>query len=116
MSLISRMRRQTAVLWSQGDLTPDNFGRPQVIAPVEIKCRWEDKREEFISFAGERDMSQSLVYVDRELKNGDILLLGTLSGVTDPVTPKNNAGAFEVKGFAKLPNIRASEFLLTAYL
>lgn len=116
MSLIRRMRRQTAVLWSQGTLTPDDFGRPQVTAPIEIACRWEDRREEFITFEGEKDMSRSLVYVDRVLKAGDVLMLGKLTSVVDGATPKNNPGAWEVRGMEQVPNLRATETLYTAFL
>lgn len=116
MSLISRMRRQKAVLWAQGSQKPDDYGNPTTGNAVEIACRWEEKSEKFINFNGEEEVSKSVVYVDRELKKGDLLRFGPLSSVTNPANARNNDGVWEVKGFASVPNLKCTENLLTAYL
>ena len=120
MSIISRMRKQTAVLWplasGSGEVKYDDYGQPVTEDPVEIECRWEDKNEEFIDSAGTKRLSNALVYVDRDLEPGDVLMLGDLYDITDLDEPKENDGAFEVRRFDKIPNFRATEFLRTAYL
>lgn len=114
MSLITRMRRQQAVLFEANGT--DSYGKPTYAQPVQIKCRWEDVAKEYIKANGETAMSQAVVYPERDVKPKDVLMLGTLDDVTAPDDPKANEGAFEVMRFDKLPTIRATEFLLTAYL
>ena len=121
MSIISRMRKQTAVYWapeseeSAGD-DFDDFGLPQVTIGVEISVRWEDRTEEFIDAEGMRQLSNAIVYVDQDVIIGGILMLGELTDITDAVNIKENDGAWEIRRFDKLPIIRATEFLRTAYL
>jgi hypothetical protein len=83
---------------------------------VQIGCRWEAVAKQYIRPNGEEAMSQAVVYPDRDVKPKDVLMEGTLEDVTDQSDPKANADAFEVMRFDKLPTIRATEFLLTAYL
>lgn len=135
MSLITRMRKQEALLWVRG--SADRYGEFAFDAPVQIKCRWEDQVQEFIDAGGERQLSRSVVYVDRVISVGDrlkrilaadawILALGVwddagawsddavwIDGVSDP---NELTDAYEVRRFDQLPNLKASEFLLTAYL
>lgn len=114
MSLISRMRRQTAVWWAADG--SDRFGAPRYKTPVEIKCRWEDVRKEFLNSQGVTAVSNSIVYVDRLMKTGDVLFRGVLTDLTTVTVPKDNSGAFEIAAFDRLPNLKNTEELLTAYL
>lgn len=121
MGIIKRMRKQKAVYWppesseSAGD-DFDDYGQPQVSDPVEIDCRWEEVSEEFIDATGTRQMSRAKVYVDRDVKVGGILMLGILSDITDPVNPKKNENAWEIRRFEKFPDLKAKEYLRTAFL
>jgi hypothetical protein len=114
MSIITKMLAQVAVWWSAGP--PDSYGKPTYGEPVEINCRWEDAQEEFINANGELATSRSKVYVDRDVKAGDVLSLGTLDSGVDEDNPKQNKNAWEVRNFSKMPNMRVSEFLRVAYL
>jgi len=121
MGIIVRMLRQTAVYWppqssdNSGEHF-DNYGVPQVSAPIEIDCRWEDVVEEFVTSDGTQQLSNAKVYVDRDLSVGGILMLGEIADITDPTNIKDNDGAWEIRRFDKLPNFKASEFLRTAFL
>jgi hypothetical protein len=115
MSIITRMRKQVAVWWGQS-AAPDAFGQPVWGAPVQIKCRWEDSVSEYIAKDGSTQRSTSRVYVDRVMKEGDLLRLGAITTLTNLSVPKKNSGVWEIKSFNQLPNIRNSETLLTAYL
>jgi len=114
MSIISRMRRQDAIYWPFSSV--NEFGVKVVGDPVPIKCRWEAKNEEFLASDGEIQMSNAIVYVDRDTPEGGILMLGTTADITDSVNIKENIGAWEIKRFDNLPNLKATEFLKTAYL
>ena len=114
MSIISRMRKQDAIYWPYS--STDEFGVKVVGAYVEIKCRWEDKNEEFLDANGEIQMSNAVVYVDRDTPIGGILMLGTKDDITDDTDIKENNGAWEIKRFDNLPNLKVTEFLKIAYL
>lgn len=112
MSIITKMRKQEAIYWKR--LTPDQYGKYSFDSPVEISCRWEDKASEFLDSTGQKQVSRSIVYVDRVISVGDRLMRGEMDSNTpaDPLT----ADSFEVRRFDQEPNLKATEFLLTAYL
>lgn len=114
MSLIARMRRQNAVYWP---LTGVNeFGVNTFGNPAQILVRWEDSNEEFLDAEGTVQMSRSLVYIGLDVIVGGMLMLGVIADITDEVNIKENAGAWEIMKFDKLPNIKNTEFLRTAFL
>jgi hypothetical protein len=121
MSIITKMLKQDCVYWplassESGGRSFDNYGQPVLSEPIEIKCRWEDVSEEFITSDGTKLMSKAKVYVDRDVDKGGVLMLGVLDDITDSENVKENEGAWEIKRFDKLPNFRATEFLRTAFL
>jgi len=121
MSLISRMRKQTAVYWAlasgdSGGIAHDDYGQPCYLAGEELDCRWEDVTEEFVGPNGTREMSHAKVYVDQDVDVGGMLMLGDEDNITDTVNIKENDGAWEIRRFEKLPTFRATEFLRTAIL
>ena len=114
MSFISQIRKQKAVYWRRAG-GYDNYGQPAYDSPVEIGCRWEDVSEEYFDSEGEKAVSDSHVYVDRDMEVGDVLLLGELeSGIAD--SPFDNDDVATVKKFEKTPDLRATEFLREVYL
>lgn len=121
MSLISGMRRQTAVYWalegeeSSGD-NFDEFGQPQYTTPIEISVRWEARTEEFLDAKGTRILSNAIVYVDRDVDIAGVLMLGELTDITNQKIPKENDDAWEIKRYEKLPNLRNTEILRTVFL
>lgn len=127
MSLITRMRRQNAVYWPPAG--PNDFGKQSFGTLVELtlgggvnsRVRWEDREEEFVDAAGTVVMSSSVVYCPAlpgggEVEIGGFLWLGDRTDLTDETEPGNNDGAAEIRMVDKLPNLKASEFLRTAYL
>ena len=121
MSLISRMRKQTVVYWPLASLDSggddfDDYGQPVVTDPVELSCRWEDVSEEFVGADGTRLLSHAKVYVESDVAVGGILMLGEIDDITDSDNIKENDGAWEIKRFDKLPNLKNTEFLRTAWL
>lgn len=115
MSLITRMLRQVAVYWPPTH--PDDQGEPISGEPIEIRCRWEDAAKAYLDKNGVETTSNSIVYVDRDLEIGGILWQGKLADIDPDTThPYKNKGAAEIKQFGKLPNLRATEHLRTAWL
>lgn len=115
------MRKQTAVYWALGSADSggkdfDAHGQPIYTDPVQIKCRWDDVSEEYIDAKGTKRISRSKVYVDRDVDVGGVLMLGVLTDVDPSKRPNENEGAEEIKRLDKMPNLKAKEFLRTAYL
>lgn len=115
MSLITRMVKQTAVYWPVA-VDADETGRRILGEPVEIKCRWEDVQTEVVGPDGNKFLSRSTVYVLIDTSVGGYLWLGKLADVPFPLQADINPGACDIKQKAKLPNMRATEFLRTVYL
>lgn len=113
MSIITKMRKQKAVWWQRK--APDRYGKYSFGSPVEIDCRWDDTTEDFVNMQGETEGSRAVVYVDRVLSIGDRLKRGEMESDT-PVDPLTIPDAFAIKRFDQNPNMKATEFLLTAYL
>lgn len=99
-----------ATYW--GAPTLAGYGVYTFAAPVQVNCRWEDKNEEFINDQGNDEMSQAVVYLDTDVAPGGYLFLGT-SAVADPTTVD---GAHKIKRFTKIPDVRAVNYQLKAWL
>lgn len=112
MEPYTRNMRQDATYWAPG--TNDGFGnRTFAIAPVLIKCRWQDVAKLFRSATGEERTSVAIVYVDRVLEVGGYLVRGNMTQEADPTTVE---GAHEVRQLGSSPNLRATQELLKVWL
>ncbi|MHA2065524.1 MAG: hypothetical protein ACXABY_14210 [Candidatus Thorarchaeota archaeon] len=121
MGIIESMRRQTAVYWppgseATGGVDFDQYGKPSYADPVEIDCRWENVSEELVTADGTEFICKARVYVDQAVTPGGVLFLGETGDVDDLDDPKVNDGAWEVKRYDEMPNLRNTETLRTAYL
>ena len=116
MRILTKMLKQTAVYWPLGSAGYDNYGQPIPATPIEIRCRWEDVNEEYISSSGTREVSRAKVFVDRDVDVGGVLMLGMLTDVDDVNNPKANEGAWEIKRFDKIPTLKADQFLRRVFL
>jgi len=123
MSIIRKMRRQKAIFWENQGL--DGFGKPQLKKPVEIDCRWEDLNELIKTASGEERMASSVIYVDRDMNEGDFLMLGELTSLGPVKNPSELKNAHEIIKYAKTPVLRVrtdgldpnkDEYLRTAWL
>jgi hypothetical protein len=96
------MRKQTAIYWPKATETPsfDAFGNPSTDGPTPIKCRWEDVCVEFIGPDGTREQSKAVVYVDRLMTPGDLLLLapGYDGAAGGPLGPIGNVTSISTFG------------------
>lgn len=111
MGIITKMRKQKAVLWV---LTPytTSSGDPIWVAPQEILVRFELQID--IQGLGEVLRHKGTAYVGQDLKTGDYLMIAPLtSGVSsDP----RNEESWLVQQFDKIPNLKATEWLRTVQM
>jgi hypothetical protein len=71
MSMITKMLKQKAYRWERTGV--DSFGQPMFAAPVLINCRWTAETALLLNKDGEQRTTSSLVYVDRDVPEGDML-------------------------------------------
>lgn len=126
MSLIDRFRRiHDATHWTR--LSHDTHGRGTYDAPAAMKCRWDDAEEEFLLPNGDKSVSRAVVYPETEVKIGDLLMRGGVSGDTvttyaellamDDSNPQwEGAGVFTVRQTKKIDNLRGTKTLFICYL
>ena len=108
--------KQTAVYW--GGPASDGFGGRTFDEAVEISVRWEERSEMFRDAAGQEARSSTVVYVGADLDLGGYLYLGTLSDLAsdeeaDPLVVEN---AFEIRGWSKIPSVKADLFVRKLWL
>lgn len=123
MRIIKKMLKGKCVYWAlatndSGGTTYDNYGQPRHAAPVELKCRWEDRNEEFIGPRGTRQVSRAVVYVESDVDVGGMLFNGALDDLESGefVNPRAVDGAWEIMRFDRVPTLKQTHFLRTAYL
>ena len=121
MSVISKMRRQKAILWLRTGVS--EFNEPLFSAPVEVACRWDDLSEVFFSSDGKELVSKAIVYPDREVPTGSYFLKATQTefDALDLTTalilkPQDIPGAYPVMSKAITPNFKNTENLYTNHL
>ena len=106
---------QAAVHW--GTPTNDGYGGRAFASTTDILVRWEDKHELFKDSQGREVVSRAVVFVDRDIPVGDFLMLGTVAGLTPGAAqPSDNAEAFEVRSFTKIPDLMGTRFTRKAWL
>lgn len=111
--IAKKFRRQYAVYWEAG---PDNeFARPTFKEPVEVRCRWDDVTEAFINRQGNQTISSAIVLVDRDMVEGSFLWLGKLEEL-ESLEHTGNERAMVIQKFERIPDIKAKNFIYTAYL
>lgn len=112
MGIINRMRRQTGLYW--GPPSPDGNGGFAFPDPVEIDCRWEELYGLSQDPVSHVEIPSATVYVDRDVEVNGYLLLGDLESGQEGTDPQDLPEARLIKGFRKIPNLRATEFLRIA--
>lgn len=113
MTISTRKLNQSAIYWAKS--TQDGYGDYSYSAPVQILCKWEDKTEIVKNSKGEEVVSNSIVYVDREINFEDFLELGTLE-VSTPASPEDSQNAYPVIRKDSITSINNTETVLNVRL
>jgi hypothetical protein len=111
---LPRFLSMKAVYWAFKGT--DDFGKPTYDTAIEIKCRWEENNEQFIDSKGSTATSRAIVLVDRDLVLQGVLKQGKLSSVTNLSSPFKNKGAWEIRGWVKVPDANGKKFVRKALL
>lgn len=107
--------KQHAVYW--GNPTPDGRGGLTFDAPEEIRCRWVQKIELFITWEGREERSQAMVWLEQDVDINGYLWLGRYSALdSSSVTPENVVGALRIRNFFKVPSVKADEYSRKVWL
>jgi len=88
-----------AVLWAA--TSTDGYGRSKISAPVEIRVRWEDSREESTDPQNTVQASPATVFVGQAISIGSVMWHGRLKDL-----PTTSADLFEVTGYKTTPDIK----------
>lgn len=94
---------QRAVLWERRLGVNDDYGDVIVENGVEIACRWVHKYGEVLSPEGETIRYDAGVVVNRDVNDGSIMRLGTVSDL--PVDLDNVTNLYQVIGRFVTPSI-----------
>ena len=116
MSFLTRNLKQDFVYW--GNPQPDGLGGYTFDDYVQLKCRWEDRNVKFTNPNGDEEVSKAIIYLAQDVEMKGWLFLGVLSDISsaNQDAPQNITGAYEIRAFNKIPNIKATDFLREALL
>lgn len=109
----TRHLNQTLTYWAPQS-TSNLYGKPNSVAPVQYKCRWENKTETLQNKSGEEFTSKTRVFLDGSsaIDLDGYVFLG-ISAAADPTTVN---GAFEIQQTGNTPDLRGMKSLTTVYL
>lgn len=110
---VNRKLKHSATWWAA---TPDGYGGNTFVAPVLIKCRWEDNQQllrDTGTIITKEQSSQAVVFVDRAVSIGDYLCKGDLTASADPTAVQ---GAYPVQNYGKVTDLRDVDVLHKAVL
>lgn len=115
---IKKFLKQKAVYW--GAPVPNGFGGFSYAEPVEISVRWTEVSELILDMTigiprGEQVLSKARVMLDQDVEVGGMLALTTLVQLSSNQAPGDN-GAFIIKTYQKMPDVRAKQFVRQAWL
>ncbi len=106
----TRNLEQKVTKWT---VSTDGFGGFTYGAPITFDCRWEDRETTFRDDEGNEQVSNVIVYLEKDVAIGDYIAEGEYDAtVTDPTT----VGGKRVRQFNKIPNLRNTEMQRKAFL
>lgn len=110
---VSRRLKQTLTYWAKADVdNTDLYGKPGSVAPVQLKCRWEDHIEQVRSKSGEEFTSKTRVFLTDDVDIDGYVALG----VHTEADPSVIDGAYEIQNIGKIPDLRGIQSLVVIYL
>ncbi len=104
-TVAARNLKQYAVLWEASG--KNSFAETTIKKPVEIKCRWEDKRSQTLDENNNVLIYDGTVYLSCEVPEDSILWLGRLM---DKPNDSEITNLHEVVVFSKKPNLKNTKY------
>lgn len=90
----------------------DGYGATTFGIPQLLNARWEEHVENVLGKDGEEFVSKARVYFDQDIDINGYLYLGESS----EDDPQELADAFEIRAKTRMPDLRAIQELVVAYL
>tara|TARA_Y100000310_G_scaffold335584_1_gene417960 strand:- start:1840 stop:2175 length:336 start_codon:yes stop_codon:yes gene_type:complete len=111
MTIETRHLRQNVTHWPiSGD---DGYGGFTYGSAVLMSGRWEERSELFITPGGEEETSAVIAYTADDISIGDYLASGDQTGTADPTEV---TGAYRVRQYTKIPDLRALSNIRKSFL
>jgi hypothetical protein len=109
---LSKVLNQTAVYWAPS--TNDGWGSSYV-SPVEVSVRWTDGQQKFVDDKAEEHISSAYILAETDFAINGRMKLCSLTDLDSAQDP-DEEGALLIKGFSKIPDKPANQFLRKAWL
>ena len=103
-----------AIYWAP-QTTRSTLGRVTYDDPIEIEVRWQASTQVIKNSNGAEVVTSAKIYVDRDLEEQGMLKHDSLESTTED-DPHDETGARQIIRFDKLPNIKHTKYLRTAYV
>lgn len=100
----SSLFKHTATYW-QVTAENDGYGGKTFASPVTVNVQWQDVQEKFVDNAGEEKVSRAKIFVRQDMSPGDYIYLGT----STESSPLDQSGAYEIKAFSKISNLKNTD-------
>jgi hypothetical protein len=106
----SRNLRHKVTWWptSQAAYGGFSFGMPEL-----LRGRWEENAQQFRTPEGEEVVSSAIAYLSADVSIGDYIMLGDFTDHSDPTALQ---GAYRVRQFSKVTNLRNISVIRKAFL
>lgn len=114
---VKKYFRQRLVRWEKSGT--GGSGQTTYKAPVEVRCRWEDRSEEVQMLDGRRVISNAHIMAGSAFLAGDLVMKGTIADwkalPTYPKLPSKNQGGVEIFKAGDTPSIKGKALLFEAF-
>lgn len=107
-TILDTMLVETCVYWAP-TAGSNNSGQKRFESPVELLCRWVEKRQVFIDRLGNTQESKAKVRVRVDVVELGVLWYGTLATLTSTSDPFLNPNAYEIRYFCRIPKRRGDD-------
>jgi hypothetical protein len=111
---MAKRLKDKAVYWAPVPGGPGDG--PGYAAPVQIKCRWEDRTQEIITEAGVTVKIMSSVISDRKLEEQGVLWLGPITGLTSTTDPFAQPLAKRIEKITDVPDAQEDQHVYRAFM
>ncbi len=95
---------------------PDGYGGFLFGTPVELRGRWGDKNELFLTEDSEEVVSKAIVYLGVDVDVGDYFAQGKLKATADPTTLTSPDRAYRSRQYNKTTDLRNLTALRKVFL
>lgn len=111
MSIETRHLKDTITHWPVAG--SDGYGGFTFGSAVALSARWEERSELFITPSGEEEVSAVIAYTSTNIAIGDYLANGDETATADP---SGVSGAYRVRQYSKVPDLRSLNSIRKSFL